>query len=210
MHVQVLQGSGEVLEKYISDHINTYKIPSYLVSSFDPLKIADVRILQKTLSSKLPSNTHRMIIISNPTTEAQNALLKTLEELDTQSFIFFKTLQKEDLLSTILSRAKLITFKDTTLFTQEEVLQKIVDAQLGDRKRRIMEFFSSFGDSISEENITDIKLSLRSLMLKEEKMKNTVTYFLLLRALMQNTQWLNSYNVQKRILLENLFLEVSE
>ncbi len=210
MHVQVLQGKGEVLEKYISDFITEKKIPSYLVTSFDPLKIADVRILQKTLASKLPSSTFRLIIISNPTTEAQNALLKTLEELDFQSFVFFKTFQKEDLLSTILSRAKVVTFKNTALFTQEETLQKIVNAPLHERKRKILEFFGSIGDSITEENITDIQLSLRSLMLKERQIENMSHYFLLLKSLTKNALWLNSYNVQKRILLENLFLEVSE
>ncbi len=210
MQVRVLQGPDEFLEKYISDFIIQQNIPSYFVVRLDQLKIADVRLLQKTLSSKLPKETCRLVVVSNPTIEAQNALLKTLEEIDSQTFLFFKTVSKEDLLPTIISRSQMVTFQNVFKASLQTPLKEIMNSSKADRDRKIFQFLSSFGDSINEENISDIILSLRSLMVSETEKENTLYYFSLLKALTENLVWVNSYNVQKRILLENLFLEVSE
>lgn len=105
MQVYILTGEKEKQNDYISSFKKEKNITSYLVFEFEDFNIAQARNLQKLLSTKLHEDEFRLILIKNPTLDSQNALLKTLEELSENTFLFFLSQNKEEFLSTILSRA---------------------------------------------------------------------------------------------------------
>lgn len=210
MQVQVLQGSESLRDKYISQFVSTLKIPTYLIEKYEQLKIADVRVLQKSLSTKLPAGTHRLLILLSPTLEAQNAILKTLEELEDQNFIFFCVSSKDDLLPTILSRAKLISFENSATFSLEKPLKEVLHAKNTEGIKKSLEFISSLGESVESQTLQDLLLSARSLMVGAENIQDTLLYFQFLKALNKNLFLTTSYNVQKKIYIENVFIQFFE
>jgi DNA polymerase III gamma/tau subunit len=109
---------------YLDDFKKKNKVPDYFVTVFEDFKIADSRSLQKSISLKLATGEKRMYIVSNPTIEAQNSLLKSLEELPEDTFVFFTVPNKEDLLPTVISRSKIIDLGGVK--PQEEEIEKTI------------------------------------------------------------------------------------
>jgi len=89
--------------------------------------IEDVRNVQKKLFLKpIKSKTKAVILdgTSGLTTEAQNALLKVLEEPPASTIIYIISGNKELLLPTILSRCKIIDLKDKSFeLSKQEITQ---------------------------------------------------------------------------------------
>ncbi|MEK7600026.1 MAG: AAA family ATPase [Patescibacteria group bacterium] len=95
--------------------------------------IEAVRQLEHFLSLKVPTNTehNRVIIIEDAhqlTTEAQNALLKTLEEPPKGTIIIMSASHEQSLLPTIRSRAQAINVKRPD---QESILTYFADRNFG-------------------------------------------------------------------------------
>lgn len=123
-HAVLLVGSKGSGKRYLADHIikeilKTDSIESHpygkIVSPVDgkATGIEAVRELEHFLSLKVPGNsqTNRFMIFEDAhmlTTEAQNALLKTLEEPPVGSIIVMTAAQEQALLPTIRSRAQVI------------------------------------------------------------------------------------------------------
>lgn len=85
--------------------------PHLFLTNDAPIGIEKIRELISFLSLKPFSEEKKMVIINeaqNITREAQNALLKTLEEPSINSFIFLLTPWKNFLLPTVISRCKII------------------------------------------------------------------------------------------------------
>lgn len=108
MNAFLLVGSREKILDYVNNFKNENNIPHYFMNFYEEFKISDARMLQKSLSGMLPEGSKKVFVVSNPTVEAQNAMLKMLEELSRGVFIFFAGASKEDFLPTILSRCKQI------------------------------------------------------------------------------------------------------
>jgi hypothetical protein len=100
--------------------VNADKLDNYpyitKIDSMDnkAIGIEQIRQLSSLLSLKVPLNhdPNRLVIIANAdkmTVEAQNALLKSLEEPPKQTIFILSTSVKAKLLPTILSRLELIT-----------------------------------------------------------------------------------------------------
>ncbi|MCX6806540.1 MAG: DNA polymerase III subunit delta' [Candidatus Berkelbacteria bacterium] len=107
---------------------NSGKHPDYMLirNSNELISIDIIRNLKKTISF-LPIMSKRKVVIfeeaSLLTTEAQNALLKTLEEPPRYATIILVT-QKENLLPTILSRCTRINFQPVS---QKEIKSKLIN-----------------------------------------------------------------------------------
>ena len=118
MYGIILKGSKVSKDQYINSYIKDNNVPIYNVLRFEEsFKIADARGLVKTLNTTTTSGKNRLIVIdSNPNTEAQNALLKTLEELPDDTKIIF--CGSEELLPTIQSRCfiKILDFGSRRCF----------------------------------------------------------------------------------------------
>lgn len=86
------------------------------------------------LSLKSYFNNYKAVIIDNAeklTTEAQNCLLKTLEEPKSKTVLILVTSQPDRLLTTIFSRCQLIKF-----FKTKEILEKSVGLPTGREKKK--------------------------------------------------------------------------
>ena len=77
----------------------------------DKIGIDAVRDIKRFLQNKPYENTHKIIFIQNAhllTTQAQNSLLKTLEEPPDNSLIFLITTNIDKLLPTVISRCQIV------------------------------------------------------------------------------------------------------
>ena len=96
------------------DMENLFNSPDYIEITPDgnSIKIAQIRKLQSDILVK-PYKTYKIYVIDEAqkmTVEAQNALLKTLEEPPKYAIIILITNNKESLLDTIKSRCEIIKF----------------------------------------------------------------------------------------------------
>ena len=86
----------------------------FLITDLRTIKINQIRKLKQALSLKPYQEKYKVVLIKNAhllTPEAQNALLKTLEEPPPKCFLFLTTNNRESLLPTILSRCQIIELK---------------------------------------------------------------------------------------------------
>ena len=101
----------------------------YPIARSRKIKIEQVRQMQRALSWKASSGRFKVAIIIDAhalTTEAANALLKTLEEPPAKSILVLVTHQPEALLPTIRSRAQELQFFNLA----PEVLMNILEEQI--------------------------------------------------------------------------------
>ena len=105
---------SQELSKILLDTENIENSPDYIniYPDGNSIKIAQIRKLQTDIIVK-PHKKYKIYIINqaeNMTLEAQNALLKTLEEPPEYAIIILITSNKEALLDTIKSRCEVIKF----------------------------------------------------------------------------------------------------
>src|SRR5258708_7305110 len=99
---------------------NELKIDKFDITTFEYEKavgIQDVRELQKKIYLKPIKSEFKAVFIDATegiTTEAQNALLKTLEETPSDTIIIVQVQNADEILPTILSRCKIIELKSET------------------------------------------------------------------------------------------------
>jgi DNA polymerase III delta prime subunit len=119
-----VQGSGkETLAKHLAAEMLAVNTESLAKQAYfllinpasDSISIDDIRSLQQFLKLKAISNTqniNRVVLINNASrmrTEAQNALLKTLEEPPAGTVLILTADKDETLLPTIVSRVSTVT-----------------------------------------------------------------------------------------------------
>ena len=110
---------SQELSKILLDTENVENSPDYIniYPDGNSIKIAQIRRLQTDIIVK-PHNQYKIYIINQAesmTIEAQNALLKTLEEPPEYAIIILITSNKEALLDTIKSRCEIIKFLPISL-----------------------------------------------------------------------------------------------
>lgn len=110
MNSVVICGNESQRNQYIEEFISGHSIKSFNVHRYENgLKIADSREIKKILSRSLSQGERRLIIISGYISqEAQNALLKSVEELPANTYLIFSIESKDNLLPTILSRCTVL------------------------------------------------------------------------------------------------------
>lgn len=195
MQAFILIGDTLKQQEYLSQFQKENGVPSYLLVQFETFKILDARALQKTLSLKLREDEKRMVTISNPTLDAQHALLKTVEELPESSYVFFLTGSKDDVIPTIVSRTQEIFVGD-----KEEK---------GDKgaKTTIKAILDNVGDPVTLEDVEQVIYSTREL-LKEQLRQNSqeaLSTFPFLKRLHENYKLAKNNNVNKKMVLDISF-----
>lgn len=106
------------------------------------IKIEDIRQLQKDINLKPYEGKKKVFIINdahNLTPEAQNALLKTLEEPPQNSLIILVTLKPQLLFKTIISRCQTVKFYPLPRIELKEILRK--DYGLDDTLAHFLAYF---------------------------------------------------------------------
>ena len=182
--------------------------------------IEDVRDLQKRLFLKPIKSSTKASIIDAPlgiTTEAQNALLKILEEPPKDTIIMLLLPQKEMVLPTILSRCKIIDLKENLNLTQSEsaqylsILVSLTQKGIGERLKLAQDIAKDKGNvQIWLEKM--ILIARHELIKHEGKNENNPAlisqYLNILVSLTKTYKIISTTNANQRLALENLFLNL--
>jgi DNA polymerase-3 subunit delta' len=131
------------LSKILLNTSNVNNSPDYI--NINPegssIKIAQIRNLQSDILIK-PHSDYKIYIINQAekmTVEAQNALLKTLEEPPKYAMIILITNNKESLLDTIKSRCELIKFLP---ISQIQLKKYLIEKGIEEEKAQLLATFS--------------------------------------------------------------------
>lgn len=158
--------------------------------------IEEVRNIGNFLKIKPISHNIKVLIISEAnylTTEAQNSLLKILEEPPTYAFIFLESETTENLLATILSRCQ--KYKLENLKISKEASFDFINMSVGER--------FVFVEELAKLDKEDVILKLREILvfIRENKTKISRQNLDLLLSTIEN---LSKSNINTRLALENL------
>lgn len=136
------KGREETVSKILQQNGGNQKgalnLDTLVVKQEDAIGIEIVREIKTWLSKKAYQEKKRFIIIyqaQNLTVEAQNALLKTLEEPPENTVIVLTTDNRYQLLPTIISRCQILHLSKNTIieYSPDEQLLKIFDKDLGEK-----------------------------------------------------------------------------
>ena len=118
----IISRNKNISEKEASNICQKYNIDNFdiavLQQEENSIGIENIRILQNKVSLKPFKSKYKAAIIKDAeklTREAQNALLKTLEEPPTNTILILIATNKEVFLPTVLSRCKIIEIKEKIL-----------------------------------------------------------------------------------------------
>lgn len=192
--------------------INSFDIS--IIQKEGSIGIEDIRNLKEKIFLKpLKSQTKAVIIKidENITVEAQNALLKILEEPPDNTIIIL-TIEKSDLLlPTILSRCKVIELqtisKSQPRFDQGQLLI-LTEGTLGKKLKLAQDIAKTKEEAITwlETMIIMIRQELTNLISSKTYYNDTYHYSEKIRALSSALKILKTTNINPRFALENLFL----
>lgn len=179
------------------------------------LGIEEVRKLQKQALFKPYQSPQKAIILFTAealTPQAQNALLKTLEEPPAQTLIYLISEDQEAFLPTILSRCTIISLQSkTTALGDEHALEQTLEAL----------FTGSVGDRLYQAQLIGTKdlaapwLVHASTYLREQLLTNQLpreneVLIAILEAFQEAYTVITSTNVSPRLTMENLFLTLPQ
>lgn len=200
--------------------------------------IEDVRNFQKKIILKpLKSKTKAVILesFSGITIEAQNALLKLLEEPPANTIIYITSANKELLLPTILSRCKIIELKQEIqslskqeLLSTEDILVYLQSKEIGGKLKLAQDLAKNKDEALPwlekmiivarEELIDSIchsggRRPIESpdgdrIATPHDDTSKISQYLKILISLQRTFTILKTTNVNPRIILENLFLSI--
>lgn len=209
----IVSKNRQSIDKYLDDFLISKKIENVDrdLNTFEKaVGIPDIRALQQKLYFKPLKSKDKAVIIDAPaglTTEAQNSLLKILEEPPENTFILLVVSTKNTLLPTVISRCKIVELKEDARekdFSESyKILDTLSSTGIGE-KLKIAQDFSKTKDEavIFLENLI---LASREKLLEnpaDGKMLKTLKGFQKTHAIIKST------NAAPRLTLENLFLSL--
>lgn len=211
----ILSKDKNKVSSYISNFLKENNINPLDVDSqsFEKaMGIEDARNIQKKILLKPFRGKAKAVIIDvfeGITTEAQNALLKVLEEPPANTIIMVLSPQKELLLPTIISRCKIIEIKNEDLEIGSEEISSLssyvnilLNERIGDKLK--------IAQDLSKNKQTLVWLENTSIFVRHKLLEdpNNLKFFELLRKLQKTYAIIKSTNVSERVALENLFLSL--
>lgn len=201
--------------EYIQSVGKTRKIDQIDISVYSFEKavgIEDVREIQKKLFLQPIKSKEKATVIQSfegITIEAQNALLKILEEPPANTIIFITLAQKEMVLPTILSRCQIIELKDEVKLSKEEIsgylntLTSLPHRGIGERLKLASEVTKTENDIFAW--LEKMILVARQKLIETPSIPQ---YLNILISLQKTYYLLKTTTVNKRFALENLFLSL--
>ena len=156
---------ADELSKLLLDYENLENSPDYVLIKPDgnSIKIAQIRNLQSYIVIRAHKD-YKIYIINNAekmTVEAQNALLKTLEEPPNYAIIILVTNNKESLLETIKSRCDIIKFSPIPI---EDLKRYLINTGIEEERAQLLAIFSRG----SIENALNLSQSSEFSMMRED------------------------------------------
>jgi len=207
--------------KYVVEECKKNQIDKFdvdLFSSEKAIGIENVRNFQKKIILKPIKSKAKAVILDGSnglTIEAQNALLKLLEEPPANTIIYITISNKDLLLPTIISRCKIVNLKDKEAELSKEEISKYLNilislssSGVGDRLKLAQDIAKNKDEVIltlekmiivaREELVENVKNKNDSLLISQ--------YLNILISLTKTYTVLKTTNVNQRLALENLFL----
>ena len=226
MHAFLITGgTKESRINYIINKQAELKVSRFDAITLGPIEesigIAQVRDFQRQLLLSPYNSLKKLGIIEEAqtmTVEAQNALLKTLEEPPPNTIVFLECPTPDALLPTIVSRCQLInlgttasTADDKTLLSCFETLEQVANLPIGKRMSVVDEIAKTREDA--KRWVSDAIVAMREAMLSQYTIQNTqysmhnVDPARLLRSLLAAQAQLSA-NVTPKLVLDKVFLSV--
>lgn len=178
--------------------------------------IEDIKQMQKKLFLKPIKSKTKAVILEDShllTTEAQNALLKVLEEPPEHTIIVLATDTKDVLLPTILSRCKIIVLEEEQLALSEEetidyqtFLARLPQMTIGERLKKAEGLAKDKDKALAW--IAKLTLVARTKLLKEYDHPEGQTTLHLLQELQKLHTLLKTTNVNPRFAIEKTLLSL--
>lgn len=207
-----LEARGREINKILKEQNLSANHPDLLYFPGDSkLGIAEARIIKGHLSFKSFSGKVRGVVLedaSSLTVEAQNALLKTLEELPEDGLFILGADSDAKLLSTVISRCETVILTERSNYNNY-LIEKLIDLdieqrfeyveKLKDREEFLHEMVSFFRHKLTE-STTHERGSLD--FARDRRLANLKQF---LKDLLQAEQWA-AQNVNIRAILEYLML----
>lgn len=166
-------------------------------SASETIKIEEIKEIQHALSLKPYQSNFKLAVINHAdrmTSEAANSLLKTLEEPPGKSILILISSNEENLLPTIVSRCQKIRLKPTNKLNIE------LQYPLGEIRKMDLKGKFDLANQLSKaENLQEI---FDGWLLEASRYNRKFLDFLVWTHGLLNT------NANKRLILENLFLEL--
>ena len=198
---------------------NTINIINDDKKTKNSIGVEDIKKLKKKLYLKPIYGTQKAVIICNShllTVEAQNAMLKILEEPPGNTLIILTSNTKEAFISTIISRCSLIELENKESLSQTEI-DKLTNQIVNLRTMTIFERLA-FAELMAKNKeevtvwIENMILILRNIIITsilEKSDENIKIYKLFIKEFQKTYQEVKATNINVRMSLENLFLAIS-
>lgn len=202
----------QTIDEYITKLTTTWSISPFDIQKIqeETLGIEQVRNLQKNLYLAPYKGTYKLLCLYNAdtlTSEAQNALLKVLEEPPVHTFFLLIAKTEEAFLPTVLSRCtvvkekkeatpisdeeKAIISEDVAILLGQDIAPKLLLAEKkSDEKNNTTKWLEDLINVAHQELLTDDDPHKAQLLI----------------SLLKTSEILTRYSVNKRLLLENTFL----
>ncbi|MGI5826150.1 MAG: hypothetical protein ACOX50_01925 [Patescibacteria group bacterium] len=192
----------------------------------DSIGIEEARRLQKFLLLKPYSREKKVVLIEGAealTIEAQNALLKTLEEPPAKSQIILTLPDESLLLPTIVSRCQLITLNHQSQITltdkeEKEIKETLENLMTADIPERLLlgESLSAYKGKSEAINWLDkltwvsrkILLATHQNQSSNSSLKNLILKYLNLLKRVTQTKKMLQANVNVKLALDNFLIEI--
>lgn len=215
----------EYIQKYCKDlsidplDITTIQKDTALKQNINTIGIEEIKNMQKKLFLRPIKSPTKAVILQDAqllTTQAQNALLKVLEEPPDHTIIILSCRSKESLLPTIISRCQIIDLMDERQKLSDQETKDLTQFIKNFAKMPVGEKFKK-AESLAKEKekalawIENIIVILREQVLEQTK-KNQPDINSALRSLrsFQKTHTLlKTTNVNPRFLLETTLLSIN-
>ena len=198
------QKAADLLDLPIS---NLQNCPDYLELTPDPsITIEQIRLLTKTISKK-PFQKKLIIALLNDaqtaTAEAQNALLKTLEEPPPSSYLILTAPNESSLLPTVVSRTQILNVLHKTAKNISKKSQQLIEQLLANTQQENLKLIDQFATNRQEAlaSIQELEESALAMLPQEPALAK------LLRATSQAHHQLEQ-NLNVRLVIANFLLSL--
>ncbi len=198
----LLVGNSQSVHGFIEEYSTIHNILPYEIERFEEiLPIASAREIKKKLAFSAPGK-RLFIFSSGMTIEAQNALLKCVEESSENIHFIFCCEREDSVLPTIASRSKVIKLRE--LVVSEDEMVSIV-ARVASSKTVSYSDIESIA-VLCEKDFGKIIVALRQIILDDsmsfEKRLRAITFC---KKLLQMNSLLKVSNISVLVLLESAF-----
>ncbi len=208
----LITGPIQKAKEYTFEFLKKERVDKFditIIESEKAVGISQIREFQKKIYLKPYKSDKKAVTLvaeEGITIEAQNALLKVLEEPPSNTLIIILGKNNNDFLPTIISRCKLINIKEegnkTDLSKYEKLLVSLNNKKIGEKLKIAQDY--SKDRQIALEFLKSMLLVSQKL-LEEMPKKSSVKK---INAFNKAYGEVNSTNINLRLLLENLLLSI--